>query len=85
MGWTASRKRNVALLVLLFNPLHGVLKKWSNVMPEGWEVLPYLINFGIAAVALFVIYRYTSPNQKFPLWLIPSLLLALALSTYLRW
>jgi hypothetical protein len=85
MVWTASRKRNVALVVLFFNPLHGVLKKWSNVMPEGWEVLPYLINFGIAAVALFVIYCYTSLNQKFPFWLIPCILLVLALSTYLRW
>lgn len=85
MAWDASRKQFVAGLVLMLNPLHGFLKKWSYYMPEGWEVLPYLINFLIVAVAVFFICHYASPRQKFSLWLIPFLVVALALNTYLSW
>jgi hypothetical protein len=85
MAWTADRKQAVAFYVFFLNPLHGVLKKWSSVMPHGWEVLPYLIDFLITAVAFYFIYRYSSNYRKFTLWLIPVLLSALALITYVRW
>jgi hypothetical protein len=85
MAWTAERKQAVAFYVFFLNPLHGLLKKWSAVMPEGWEVLPYLIDFIISAVAFYFIYRYSSTFRKFTFLLIPVLVSALALITYLKW
>jgi hypothetical protein len=85
MAWTADRKQFVGFLVFVFNPLYGLLKKWSAAMPPGWEVLPYLVNFLIIAVAFYYMYFYASPQPKFSLWLIPVLVSVLAVITYLRW
>ena len=85
MAWDADKKQFVASLVLLLDPLHGLLKKWSHHMPPGWDALPLLINFLIAAAAVFVMYRYASSHKKFSVWLVPVVVTALALGNYLRW
>ena len=85
MAWTAERKQAVAFYVFFLNPLHGLLKKWSAIMPEGWEVLPYLVDLGISATAFYFIYRYASNFRKLTFWLIPVFVLTLALVTYLWW
>ena len=85
MTLNAEQKEFIAWLVFLFNPLHGLMKKWRNVLPEGWEGLPYLVNFLITATAVFFIYHYAPPHRKYSLWLIPLVVTGLALITYLRW
>ncbi len=75
----------LAFYIMWLNPLHGLLKKWSLALPEGWYLLPYLINFLITMAAFYFIHRYSPNYKKSTFWIVLVLVSAAALVSYLWW